>query len=300
VTRYQASFELAPTDDRVNGDADGKAAPPGAPPRVSIPEAMRRHWLIALLPVVLLVGAAVAVSLTRPPTYTATAQLAVGRLAVTDVAALPGVVEAQQSVASAYSRAIDSTSVARPLARRFRTTPDAVASRVSATPIPDSPLVRVQGRAGSERGAVALANAASVQLIDYTRGITRANPDATAILQRFRAAALLQQRRQSAQDDAQRNYDADPSPGNKRALTRAQVAAQTAQLRADALRATYRDLQRGGTVSPGLESFSVATSASSDLRAKLQLLVLVGLLAGLAAGAGLATLRANRRTRSAA
>jgi uncharacterized protein involved in exopolysaccharide biosynthesis len=47
----------------------------------------------------------------------------------------------------------------------------------------------------------------------------------------------------------------------------------------------------------GVETFSTASGATSDRSRKLQLLVFVGLLGGLAAGAALALLRAARDLR---
>ena len=54
---------------------------PAAPP-IGVLSAVRRHWIVATLPVILLVGAAVALGLERPPRYTATANLSVGRIYV--------------------------------------------------------------------------------------------------------------------------------------------------------------------------------------------------------------------------
>ena len=91
---------------------------PAAPP-IGVLSAVRRHWIVATLPVILLVGAAVALGLERPPRYTATANLSVGRIYVDNPAGVSGVLEATQSLAAVYSRAIRSTAVQTETARRF-------------------------------------------------------------------------------------------------------------------------------------------------------------------------------------
>ena len=75
--------------------------------------------------------------------------------------------EATQSLAAVYSRAIRSTAVQTETARRFGQDSLPASDQVTATPVPDSPLIKVSAEASSERRAVALANTASRALARY-------------------------------------------------------------------------------------------------------------------------------------
>jgi hypothetical protein len=81
----------------------------GAP--VGVLGALRRHWIVASLPLILLVGVALALGLNRAPRFTATTNLTVGRIYVDNPAGVAGVIEATRSLASVYSRAIFASSV---------------------------------------------------------------------------------------------------------------------------------------------------------------------------------------------
>ena len=100
---------------------------------------MARHPLIALLPVVLLIGAAIAVSSQRKPTYNAESRVAIGSFSPSEQSA-PGAAFAGTQFASAYSRAITAEDVVRPVARQTHLDPGPVSARLSATPGPRQPV----------------------------------------------------------------------------------------------------------------------------------------------------------------
>ena len=89
----------------------------------------------------------------------------------------------------------------------------------------------------------------------------------------------------------------DPTRANKAARERAAAAADTAQLRRDALSASYQTAVQGGASSVGVDVFSPASTPTSDRSRMMQILVFVGLLGGIAAGLALALLRASRDLR---
>ena len=72
--------------------------------------------MLALLPVVILAAAGITLGLRRQPTYTASTVINVG---APDIAsqATPGYVEAEQTLASAYSREVTSQFVYKPVAK---------------------------------------------------------------------------------------------------------------------------------------------------------------------------------------
>src|SRR3954447_5671055 len=116
--------------------------PPG-PPQLGLWHAVRRSLPVVIVPVLLLVGGAIAFGMLRHPTYTSEARLNVGGLALTQQS-IQGYTGAVAQLAVAYSRAIDATGVVNPTARRTGLTPSEVAGRISATPIQGSPVIRVR------------------------------------------------------------------------------------------------------------------------------------------------------------
>lgn len=258
------------------------------PPREGIWDALRSHPVVAVLPVILFVGAAVALALTRSPTYTAEAKLAVGPVDVTSPG-LPGLVVASQSLATVYSRAIDARRVTAPVARRLHTERADVASRLSASPVPESPVFRVRARADSSEAAIRLANLGSESLIDYTRTLSASREERRRLLRRYRAAA---------EDLGAAVADRDrlrARRASERSLIRAGARVEEERLRAEALKANYRRASEQGQAHAELVTvLAPASSATSDRTSKLQLWAGAALAAGLLLGAALAIWRAAR------
>ena len=129
-------------------------APEDAPPRpsVSITEAFRRGWLLILIPVLLFAGLATYIAMNRQPTYTADSRLTVGRVDISP-SALATFATATQSLASAYSRAVEANAVVNPVAKRLNVSSAAVRGATLATPVPESPVIRVTAKADSSKTA---------------------------------------------------------------------------------------------------------------------------------------------------
>jgi hypothetical protein len=267
-------------------------------PRIDALTAVRHHWFVASFPVILFVAAAVVLGLNRPARYTTTATLSVGHVYVNSAASIPTIIDATQSLAAAYSRAIHSSAVARDTRRTLlKAHSFPVSGGLSATPIPESPLIRVSAQSSSQRGAVALANAGATALAAYINRQVRDNDASATISARYLKAALAYRQRLETSNRLKRRYSRDPTAANRAARDRAAAATDTAQLRRDALIASYQSAVQGGTASVGVEVFSSATAATNDRSKTMQLFVFVGALGGLAAGAALALLRASRDIR---
>jgi hypothetical protein len=268
-----------------------------APARIGVLTAVRRHWLTALLPFVLLVGAAVELGLRRTPQYTATADLSVGTVFVSDPVGIASAIQGTESLAEVYSRVIHANGVVTGTARRLAERSLPHTGRVSATPIADSPMIRVTAVASAERQAVALANAAGAALADYVNRQSQSEADAAALSQRYRRAALRYRHRLRAKASRGRLYRRDPTEANKRALDRSAAAADTARLERNSLFITYQGVVEGTTSRPALDVFATATSASSDRYRVLQILIFTGAVGGVLAGAALALFRAVGKAR---
>jgi hypothetical protein len=266
-------------------------------PHVGVLEALRRHWFVAIVPLLAILGAAVALGLTRRPVYTAKVSLSVGKLAVTNVAAIPGLVDASRALASNYSRAIYGTAVSKDAARRLRTTPAEVVAHVSATPVPDSNLFRVTGTASTAANAVAYANVTSSSLVAYLRRLSATAAGDNGVFVRFQRVALTYSRRREEEQTLKRRLGPRPGPSDQARISHAEALTQTALLRREGLRLAYQTTQQAGTTTIPVQILAPATSATSDRNSKLQLFVFIGLLAGLASGTALAILRGNRVAR---
>jgi uncharacterized protein involved in exopolysaccharide biosynthesis len=264
-------------------------------PGTHVLRAMRRHWFVALVPVVLLVAGAVGLALKRSPRYKATANVSVGHVYVTDPAGIATIIDATQSLAAVYSRAIHSGAVLDGTRRRIGD--GSATGSLTATPLPESPLIKVTAESSSARGAITLANAGADALMAYVNRQVRDNSASATLSTRYREAALRYRQRLETRKRLDRRYDRNRNRKNKAARDRAAAATDTALLRREALRASYEQAVQGGTSSVGVEIFSHASSATSDRRSMMQILVFVGLIGGLAAGAALALLRAARDIR---
>jgi uncharacterized protein involved in exopolysaccharide biosynthesis len=274
---------------------------PGDPfvPRPTVSYALRRHWLLASLPVVVFVGLAVAAGLKRPPTYTADAHLAVGRLNTQSSTALVGFAQVTVSLAETYSRSLGSPDIVVPAARRLRMNPQKVLSRISAAPIPDSPVFRVRAHADFRGDAIRIANALSQSLVRYARDRARPSLGQRGVLRRYRETLVRLENERTLLDKRARDFSRRPTPTNGRGLASARASVGTLALQLRTLQQTYEAGEQGPQSSALVSIVDRATHASSDRFSVLQLLVFVALVVGGVIGTALAVFRANRRFRLA-
>jgi hypothetical protein len=281
--------------------ANGHAEPPPGllppAPRVSVTEAARRHPWLVLLPILLGTALGIAYGLAREPIHRAQARLTVGRIDLTAPGALAGFTQASQSLAAGYARAIEADGVVVPTARRVGLTETEVLDRVRASPVPDSPVIRVEGRGADAEEAQDLANAAAASLVRYVRDLNRENPDAAALQRSLRREAreaeVARQRLAAARKAAAGDQRASTDDRLAAAIARRDIA----QAQYEGVREAYLATLRSGATSSLLQVLAPARRATDDRRAKLQLLALGGALAGAILGLTLATLLVNRRVR---
>jgi hypothetical protein len=287
------------------GDGNGRAPRstlpldrPG-PPHVSVLWAARRYWPLAVLPVIFLVLAAVAVSLQRPPTYTAYARMSVGRIDVSSPGALAGFASATEALAASYSRAVDSWPVVVPLARRLETEPEQVAARLGAVYLPDSSMFTIQATGRSRRDAVRLANLATGGLIRYVRDLNQTNPDGERLYAEFKRVSLELSQRYQDQTAAAERFESRPSRRRWWAREARETDVQATRMRLDAVRRAYQATQQGQASASNLQTLVPANASStvSDRGAVTQRTVFFALVAGVAMGLALATVRARQVAR---
>ncbi|HKP17778.1 MAG TPA: AAA family ATPase [Gaiellaceae bacterium] len=254
---------------------------------MSVLAAVRKHpfAVAGTTAACLLVG--LILGLVRAPTYTAKTQLYV-QIHADDAAAVANVAEASAALAPAYSRLVHARAVVAPVAARLGMAERDVVSSVSASPIPVSPVVRVRGTSRSRERAVALANLTAGSLTRHVQEINRVSGSAQTLLRSFENATREYTAANQARLRAETLYAANPTAALRVKLNRAGAAAQAAQLRLETARARYAAAQAAPVV--GLTSLGDAQSASSDKLSKLELLLFICLLGGLAIGIGAAVL----------
>jgi uncharacterized protein involved in exopolysaccharide biosynthesis len=258
--------------DAYNGDARFDRDPP------SPFQAVMRHPFVTLLTIVVFVAGAFAFGTLREPTWTSEARLGVGELSPSTDSA-PGIVEANQQLASAYSRAVSAERVIAPVSAELGLTKRDVQSRLTASPIPESPVITVKGTGPSEREAVSVAQVGTSQLVRYIRELGNRNPEAERLL-----AELTSARRDAAELQKQAVIGAE------------NPELDSAKLRVKSLEAQYLDTTQRAGATP-ITELNPAEAASSDRNRIFKLALVAGLLAGLAVGAALATLREARLRR---
>ena len=148
-------------------------------------------------------------------------------------------------------------------ARRLGEHSLAASDQVTATPVPESPLIKVSAESSSARRAVALATAASGALADYVERQGRSDQDAV-ILADYRQAERRYRARVAGAEAARAPVRERSDAGEQGRARQASVAVSVALLRRDAVRASYLNLVQGTGSAPAVEEFSRATSATSD------------------------------------
>ena len=266
-------------------------------PPVSVSSAVARHWLVALLPVVILVGFAVAAAGAREANYTAQSRLAVGRLDAGSPAGLSGFTSASQSLAQTYSRSVGSDQIVGSVARELRLRPAEVRASLTGSPVPQTPVFRIQAEAEDARTAVAIARNASDALVREAESQSRSNPQSDRLLRRYRAAVQDAESSRTEAEALKRAIEDDDTAANRAALTRARSSFAEASARADGLKESYgASLQSAGSVAV-VQIIQQATGATSDRQRVLQLLLFAAVALGAIVGVALAVLRERRQTR---
>ena len=285
-------------------------------PRFTLAGAVRRHWFLTLLPVVVLAAAGIVAGRAKPPTYSATATINVGKSDI-NTQATPGYLVAAEALASSYSRLVESQHVAIPAAQKVGETPAEAGSQVTAVPIPNEPTFTITAEGSSAARATALANAAVAALQAYvTRSATQDGGTAQLLAQYQKAQALTFQLQQKVKTLEARaapiigtgtsttpttlatTTSTTPAPGVSQAqITAAKVAEQTAALQAQSLSNQYLSLSENG-VAPTLDVLIAPTGSTSTNRTtNMEKYGIVGAVGGLVIGVAFAALAGAVDTR---
>jgi capsular polysaccharide biosynthesis protein len=264
------------------------------PPTVNVVRAMLWNWWIVLASVLLFVAIGVGVALVRTPTYTATARLAVGRIDITSPGALSGYAVATQALATGYSRTITAEAVAKPVAADNDLSVKEVQHSVTATPIAESPIFRVDATSSDSDQAVSLANDSSQALVEYAARLNQNNPDSARLYRQYRTASVLRKIAKQELHTAVEVAGSAPTAAATTDVAKVQSSFDAADLRVNALGQAYTASVQGQAATQLVQVISPATEATSDRGSVLLILAFGGIVIGLLVGGALATLREFR------
>lgn len=252
------------------------------------------NWWVVLISIVAFVGAGAGLALLRTPTYTATARLAVGRIDITSPGALSGYAIATQALATGYSRTVTALAVAKPVSAKTGISIKDVQSHVTATPVPESPVFRVEGTAPNADQAKALANYSSQALIRYAARLNQNNPDSNRLYRQYKAAFVQRKLAKQQLNIARADASARPIPTAEEEVDSARSEVEAASLRVDAVGKAYTASIQSQVATQLIQVISPATEASSDRRSTFMIFVFIGLVIGLLVGAAVAFVRETR------
>jgi uncharacterized protein involved in exopolysaccharide biosynthesis len=264
------------------------------PPAVSVVRAMLWNWWIVLACVVLFVAIGAAAALLRTPTYTATARLAVGRIDITSPGALSGYAVATQALATGYSRTVTARPVAKTVSDETGISVKDVQSHVSATPIAESPVFRIEATAPNSGQAMTLANHASRALIQYTAKLNQSNPDSARLYAEYREAIVHHKLAKRQLNVAIANAKARPIPAAEEEVDAARGEVDAASLRVEAVGKAYTASVQSQAATQLIQVISPATEATGDRRSTAMIFVFIGLVVGLLVGGAVAFAREHR------
>jgi Chain length determinant protein len=288
LTSPETSAASRPSLDDADRLIEGVFEPPKSP----VLSAITRHkWMVCAAAVLLaLLGAGYGRS--RPRTYTASATLQVGQVNPNSPG-FYGYVQSATSLATAFSRGIDAQPVLDGIQHRLRLSPSLAVARLSAEPIPASPVFRVIATGPTKLAAIELTNVAAESLISYEQQSNSSNPEAASLLHEYQQAALELRRADAGVAGLSR-----AKSGYSSALAAAEAQRNVDQVRLRAIATAYTSAVSNRAPSSGLISvLAGAAGASNDHSAKIQKFAFIGLLAGIVMGSLTAVLFERWRTR---
>lgn len=270
--------------------AVANGAPVFEPPSNFILDAIRFHKLLftAIVIACTLIGAGL--GLLRQPVYSASATLQVGEVNPNS----PGFgsyTQSTTSLATGFSRAIVAAPVLAEIQHKLDLQPQTSASRLSAEPIPLSPVFRVIADGPSESSAVRLANVAAGAVVGYVTKSNSSDPQSKALLKSYSTAALGVHKAHAKV----RHLEGGSPNSSAKKLLKAEAALSTAQVKLEAISRSYVASVTSQAPRSGLVTvLAGATTATSDRKSKLELYAFIGLLVGLLLGGAAAAWRERR------
>lgn len=258
--------------------------------------ALRRHWIFSTAIILVFTAAFVAYGYQRDPVYTAEIRLAVGSGQMSNLA-IPGFPSASRDLAADYARWVTNRGVAD-------TDAPSGTSSLTASPIPESNVIRIQATSTEPQTAVKAAQGAGDALMREVNRVAAENDpqlvqdeivqDAPALARSQTAASAALARYQAvAATDGESSAAAQAALENYTQLNSNQVRLATIQ---DGRLARYRLMISNQSTEADLRTVGRGAQViSNDHSSAIQRFGLLGLFLGAAIALGSAVALENRR-----
>lgn len=278
----------------------------------SIGRSALTHPVLVVALTILGLLAGTAVGYVHPPTYTATAHLIVGRTSGLAEDEVPGLAAAVQGLASDYARLITASNVVADTEATLHRS--SLGGTLTASPIPESSNINVQGSASSEAGALQLANAGAAALVKVVTEVTNdTEAQLKPIIANYQTEDSLYEKAVAQVNLLQNQLNTilaavgtgPPTPAQdaeeqslNTQIAQWQTQADTARLEADAYQNDYNAALPPLQVQQEIVSeVGTATSSGSDRKSYVEAGGLAGAVGGLVLGLAGAALIDTRRGR---
>ena len=235
----------------------------------------------------------------RSPTYTAETRLIVGKaVQLNNLAATPGLSAASTDLAVTYSRLLSTPSVYANAQKRAGSA--GVGGGVSATPIAQSPVVRVEGTGTTPEMASAQANAGAEAIVKAVNEVNAAQ-DAFSkdLLKRYQTADAQLVKDTRSLQLLQQQLAANP----ENTLLQDQVVTAQTQVDSDTLRLNTLATQYQASISPQdvdtqiVQQLGKAVDTGNNRKTSMEIGAIVGLVVGGLLALGV-TMMIDRRSSS--
>jgi capsular polysaccharide biosynthesis protein len=264
--------------------------------------AIRRYWYLVLVCAVLAAGAGAVYAFKRGPVYTASSRLAAVSVNTSNAASVAGSLQSAQGLASTFARVVQSSRITQAVAAALQTTPAWVAQHISGTPIPTSPIVRIDANASTPQVATKAANVALRSLTGYAQHLLATSSNTRSILATIQTDSIalsraqtrvshlkVQAQHEEAQSSVGQTTTASfPSPGLQKQIDAANAKVTAAQTRLNGDQTAYAGITAAQASGRTAITETRATSATSDRKQVAEIAILLGLLFGALVGAAAA------------
>jgi hypothetical protein len=223
--------------------------------------------------------------LLRAPVYSAKAELVVGKtVQLNNLAAIPGLAAAGQQIASDYSRLISTAIVSNEVEKKLH---GPLGGSLSASPIPQSPVIEVSATAPSSRHAVALANAGSAALVIAVNQLNEQQSKASSqLLQRYaQADQVLLDNTRTLTNLEQQQAASPTDPHLLQQVVSEQTVVDSDKVQLDAIAADYAATSSPSSINEQLvQPVGPASATGSDRKTFLEIALLAALVVGFIVG----------------
>lgn len=260
--------------------------------------AMRSRWLLCLVIAGLGALAGAGLSTLHTTQTTAEARLAVGSQSL-DAYQVGSYAEASSRLAANYARFVQDSPSGTPDMEAALAGETGSITAISASPIPESNVVRIEVTATRPEVAVLAAQVVADNLLDQAN--EESGPSSEALLAKHETLAAKVVKRRAR---VERRRSALPRPGSAdrqsalAELSKAEAFLTNLELKLNVTALAYQQSQLAADeVETRLEQIQPATVTGDDQRRTLELYTISGLLAGLAVAAVVVTMLPGRRRR---